>query len=129
MILLFWTFHLGEGIALRTVLLVLRSESFCYVMREAFQDHYHVIAAQDAASAAILLQKQPDILMLDLFLSGIDGLSFLMANRHLLPETVLLFTTLAVPQILQTASDLGVKAVFLKPCSLSAVLKRLKSYA
>lgn len=111
---------------LRTVLLVLQSEEFRFAMHEALKKRYCVTVAQDTASGAELLRTRPDILLLDLFLPGIDGFCFLEKSRHLLPPTVVLFTTLANPQILQTAADLDADAIFMKPCSISAVLKKLE---
>ena len=111
---------------MRAVLLLLQSEGFCFATQEALREHYDIIVAQDAESGAALLRERPNILVLDLFLSGSDGFSFLKRNRHLLPPKVLLFTTLANSQILQTASDLEVDALFIKPCSISAVLKQLE---
>lgn len=112
---------------MRTVLLVLESEDFSLTMQEALLDHYRVIVAHHAKSGAALLQETPDILMLDLFLPETDGFCFLEENHSLLPPTVLLFTRLADPQILHTASALGANAVFMKPCSISAVLKWLEA--
>ena len=111
---------------MRTVLLVLQSDSFRYALSEVLKDRYHVTIAQNAALGAELLREQPDILILDLFLPCTDGFRFLEKNRHLLPPAVLLFTTYADQQILLTAEDLGIDAVFLKPCSISAVLKELE---
>lgn len=110
---------------MHTVLLVLESEEFRFALEDELKSHFQVIAAQDAASGAALLQDRPDVLLLDLFLPGTDGFRFLEGNRVLRPPTIVLFTRLINPQILQTASDLGIGAMYLKPCSLSAVLKHL----
>lgn len=115
-----------EGIALRTVLLVLQSESFCFAVQESLKEYYHVTVVQDTVSGTALLQAQPDILILDLFLPGTNGFCFLEENRYLLSPIVLLFTTFIDSSILHTALDLGVSAVFIKPCSISAVLKQLE---
>ena len=112
---------------MRTVLLVLQSDSFRIAVQEALQEHYHVITTQYSISGADLLHEQPDILILDLFLSGTNGLRFLRENYSLLPQTVLLFTPLANPRVIYAAANLGVSALFMKPCSLSAVLKWLES--
>ena len=112
---------------MRTVLLVLRSEEFRAAVQAALEKDFRVIGAADAAAGAALLRDMPDILLLDLFLPGTDGLCFLEENRSLLPPEIVLFTTLRDPQLLQAASELGVKSVFLKPCSLSAVVNYLKA--
>lgn len=108
-----------------TILLVLESEPFRYALTDELKSHFQIIAAEDAASGAAMLQARPDILLLDLFLPGTDGFRFLEENRVLRPPTIVLFTRLINPQILQTASDLGVSAMYMKPCSISAVLKHL----
>ena len=106
---------------MRTVLLVLRSEDFARALHDMLKYRYRVISAKNAEEGAALLQHQPDVLLLDLFLPGTDGLTFLEQNKSHLPSSILLFTTLAEPAILNAASALGVQAVFLKPCSISSV--------
>lgn len=106
---------------MRTVLLVLRSEDFAQALQDMLNHHYRVITVKNAEEGAVLLQHQPDVLLLDLFLSGTDGLTFLEQNKSHLPSSILLFTTFAEPAILDAVSELGVQAVFLKPCSISSV--------
>lgn len=106
---------------MRTVLLVLRSEAFAQALQDMLKYRYRVITAKNAEAGAVLLQHQPDVLLLDLFLPGTDGLTFLEQNKSHLPSSILLFTTLAEPAILDAASELGVQAVFLKPYSISSV--------
>ena len=106
---------------MRTVLLVLRSDDFARALQDMLKYRYRVISAKSTEEGAVLLQSQPEILLLDLFLSGTDGLTFLEQNKSHLPSSILLFTTLAEAAILNAASGLGVQAVFLKPCSISSV--------
>ena len=106
---------------MRTVLLVLRSKDFAQALQDVLKYRYRVISAKNAEDGAVLLQHQPDFLLLDLFLSGTDGLTFLEQNKPYLPSSILLFTTFAEPEILDAVSELGVQAVFLKPCSISSV--------
>ena len=106
---------------MRTVLLVLRSDDFARALQDMLKYRYRVISAKNAEEGAVLLQHQPDVLLLDLFLPGTDGLTFLEQNKSHLPSSILLFTTLAEPAILDAASALGVQAVFLKPRSISSV--------
>ena len=106
---------------MRTVLLVLRSDDFARALQDMLKYRYRVISAKNAEEGAVLLQHQQDILLLDLFLPGTDGLTFLEQNKSHLPSSILLFTTFAEPAILDATSVLGVQAVFLKPCSISSV--------
>ena len=106
---------------MRTVLLVLQSEDFRLILQDTLKDRYCVLTAKNAEEGTALLLHRPHILLLDLFLSAADGITFLEQNRSLLPSSILLFTSLADPVILNAASELGVNAVFLKPCSLTSV--------
>lgn len=106
---------------MHTVLLVLQSEDFRLILQDALKDRYRVLSAKNAKEGTALLLHWPNILLLDLFLPGTDGITFLEQNRPLLPSSILLFTTLANPVILNAALELGVKSVFLKPCSLTSV--------
>lgn len=110
---------------MRTILLVLQSETFRSVLHDALKDHYKVIAAKDHAEGTAQLDQRPDALLLDLFLPGTDGLNFLKENRAELPPAILLFATFYNSYILQAAADLGVATILLKPCSLCAVQKWL----
>ena len=109
-----------------TILLVLESEPFRYALTDELKSHFQIIAAEDAASGAAMLQARPEILLLDLLLPETDGFRFLEDNFELLPPTIVLFTRLTNPQILQTASDLGVSAMYMMPCSILAVRKYLQ---
>ena len=115
-----------EGIALHTALLVLQSEDFRFAMKEALQEYFHVIVAQDAASGVALLQESPDILMLDLFLPQTNGLQFLEENSRYIPPVALLFTPLDDAPVLDAAFELGIKKAFMKPGSIAAVLRWLE---
>ena len=106
---------------MRTVLLVLRSEDFARALQDMLNHHYRVISAKNAEEGAVLLQHRTDVLLLDLFLPGTDGLTFLEQNKSHLPSSILLFTTFAEPAILDAVSELGVQAVYHKPCAISSV--------
>ena len=103
------------------MLLVLQSEDSRLILQDTLKDRHCVLSAKNAEEGTALLLHRPDILLLDLFLSGTDGITFLEQNRSLLPSSILLFTTLADPVILNATFELGVNAVFLKPCSLASV--------
>lgn len=113
---------------MRTVLLVLRSDDFARALQDMLKYRYRVITVKNAEEGAVLLQHQPDVLLLDLFLPGTDGLTFLEQNKSHLPSSILLFTTFVEPSILNAASALGVQAVFLKPRSISSVQNWLDAH-
>lgn len=102
------------------VLAILDSEDFSLALRDALQSDCEVIIC-DIATGPEKLKLQPDILVIDLLLPGIDGLSFLEQIGRSRPKRVLMLTTLITDAILQAASDLGVDYMVRKPCTISTV--------
>lgn len=107
------------------VLVILKSEEFYLALQESLQEYFDVITRGDATTGAEILQCQPDALVLDLFLPGTDGLSFLKNNCGFRPPLTLMLTSYIDTSILQAMSDLRVDHVIRKPCSISAITKRL----
>ncbi|MDO5154142.1 MAG: sporulation initiation factor Spo0A C-terminal domain-containing protein [Eubacteriales bacterium] len=108
-----------------TVLLVLESEDFRLALVDALQRDYHVIPCGDPETGMRLLKQRPDILVLDLLLPGMDGLTFLENTTTLHPPVILALTPQISPYIVQAVSDLGGGFVITKPCTIRAVTNRI----
>lgn len=113
---------------MRTILLILASEDLRLLLGKILQKDYSVSVCGDASAGADLLQQRPDAMVLDLFLPGTDGLTFLEENQSLLPPVVMVLTQYLNSELLQELYDIGVDYVFMKPCSHSAIVKKLVEY-
>lgn len=100
-------------------------EEFRILLYEALSQKYQVTICGNGKSTLNLLNSlHPDILILDLALPELDGLTVLKQSQYL-PPVVLCTTTFWSDQIIQVASDLGVGYILLKPCTIDTMLKRL----
>lgn len=115
-----------EVAQVQTVLIVEPSEDFRLQLAASFGKHYAILTCSDGIAAMELLrQHRPEILILSLFLPGMDGLYFLEEAGDLRPP-VILCTTVQVPNyIMQAAQDLGVGYIIRKPCPVRAVVNRV----
>lgn len=75
---------------------------------------------------AMLETLQPEILLLELSLPGMDGLTLLRRSRYR-PKYILALTNLAAPAVLQAAADAGVQCVVLIPCTVRHITEHLKA--
>ena len=75
----------------------------------------------------MIMEKKPDILVLDLMLSKQDGISVLKAIERMERRPVTLATSGFVTEyVASAAANLGVRYLMLKPCDMSAVAERLE---
>lgn len=103
------------------------SEDFRNALVQAFRGAYTVRATAEGEQALNLIQNfQPDILLLDLMLSGIDGITLLQRSAELgiYPKT-LAITRYLSDYMLEAAQRLGVGYIMVKPCDISAVIARV----
>lgn len=110
---------------MRRVLLILESEDFRLALQNALRRKYELLLCGDAETGMQMLRQKPDVLVLDLSLPGIDGLTFLEDAAPILPPVILALTTQITPYIQQALSDLGVGFVILKPCTVRAISNRI----
>jgi len=110
---------------MKTVLLVIESEEFGQRVRKELQRDHEVLLCHDTASAAQLMDPQPDAMVLQLELPGMDGLTFL---EHLpcRPSVILTLAVNYPPYTAQRLYDLGVGHFVRTPCTLAAVADRLR---
>ena len=106
------------------------NEEFCERLKSALEQNaaYEVAGtATDGAQAVELLHtKAPDVLILDLMLPKLDGISVLKRARTLpQPPAALVLTGFMTEYVAQMADSLGVRYFMSKPCEFSAVAERL----
>lgn len=112
---------------MKTVLIVEPNEELRISLRKALQNRYLVYACRDGSEAMSFMHLAPDVLILDLLLSEIDGLTFLERVSHMRPEHVIVITPIISNSILHRLSALGVDAVVRKPCRIEAIVDSVHS--
>jgi DNA-binding response OmpR family regulator len=92
-----------------------------------YQGH-HVLQADSGSSALTLLhQAEPDLLILNYCMPGLDGLAVLRRLRVQAVTIPVLFTTAhESPSLAEAAADLGVYACLLKPFAVSTLLQLVR---
>lgn len=119
------------ALAQQTLLIADGTEAFRTDLANSLQDRFTVFCCQDGAAAKEFVKNhQPDIIVLDLMLSELDGISFLyrVAESGLRPR-VLATTRLDTPYIVETAQRLGVDYLIKKPCAPQTVAERVQDLA
>jgi CheY-like chemotaxis protein len=109
-----------------TVLVIEDEESVRLAIQAGLEliGDYEVLSAPDAtAGMAILESAQPDILLLDLVMPGMDGMEFLRLIRNRksghMPRRVILMTAHNNPIPGGNLKDIGLDAVLSKPFRLN----------
>ena len=107
------------------------AESVRLSLTEALQDSYVVQSCADGDAALYLVRSfLPDLIILDMTLPGIDGLSLIQKIRQGPDKPAILATTRFVSDyILEAASQIGVDYMMVKPCSQDAIAARLAHLA
>lgn len=103
------------------------TEEFRMALMEALQGVYQVRACGDGQETLeAVRQFQPDLMILDLMLPGLDGITLLQraveAGFH---PMVLAITSYQNAYVLDALQRLGVGYVMVKPCDLRATMARL----
>lgn len=111
----------------RKLLIADGTEEFRLALAEALQGAYYVRCCQDGQEALALLRSfRPDILVLDLMLPGLDGISLLQAAVSSGICPMVLATTRFRNDYIYEASDrLGVGYLMVKPCDIRATVARI----
>lgn len=112
---------------MQKVLIADGSEEFVCTLAEALRGMYHVRFCRDGNEALELIANyEPDILVLDLMLPGVDGLSLLQQSAAGEGAMMVLATTRFVSDYLIDAiGRLGVGYLMVKPCDTQAVVARI----
>lgn len=112
----------------RKLLVAESSEELRCALRDMFRGSFQVCCCADGYEARKLLSGfAPDVMVVDVMLPGIDGISLLQwALEQGIRSRVLLTTRLASDYVLEAASRMGVGYVMLKPCDLGALAARVE---
>lgn len=114
-----------------TVFIADSAEDFCTGLIAALQrsDGFQVVGTANDGEQAIrqILDRKPDVLVLDLMLSKQDGISVLRAISGMERRPVTLATSAFVTEyVSSSAANLGVRYLMLKPCDMTALVERLE---
>lgn len=113
------------------VLVADSSEEFCRSLTELLRDDFEVQAVHEGKAVLELLNSfSADLLVLDLMLPGMDGITLLHAVREAGRKLKVMATTRFVSDyVTRSAAALGVEYMMLKPCDIRIVSSRLKDLA
>lgn len=109
------------------ILIADSAEEFCRALTQTIGSGYRIRCCRDGNNALQLLQTfRPDICVLDLMISGLDGITLLqkIAQRGLRPA-VLATTRYVSEYILSSAERLNIGYLMVKPCDPAAVAARV----
>jgi CheY-like chemotaxis protein len=103
------------------------SMGFCCALSDKLGGAFDLRICADGMRARELLQSfSPDILVVDLTLPGLDGISLLKAAASLIKRPAMLaLTRFSSPYIENALGDLGVDYLMYKPCDMTALTERI----
>lgn len=107
------------------------ADDFCSALTAQLQDRYNVKTCQDGTRAQELLRIfAPDILILDMMLPGLDGITLLQrtAQQGIHPA-VIAMTSYCSEYIANAAGRFNVCYMMRKPCSAEACAERIEDIA
>ena len=110
-----------------TLLIADASEEFCESMRLEACDQYHVHCCSSGSDAQNLLRTLcPDVLILDLMLPFVDGITLLQqAQQEGIRPITLVTTALVNDYVNRRLEELEVSFLIRKPCNVHAVMQHL----
>lgn len=103
------------------------NEEFRRNLSRALLGSYRVFGCSSGEEALEILKNDtPDILVLDLLLPGLDGISLLhTAAEHGVYPMVLATSRLINDYVVESAQQLGVAYLLRKPCNIGATVQRI----
>lgn len=116
------------------VFLVSSSWEYLELLRLALERHPDLtvtgMAARGDEALSQLAGQKPDVLISDLLLPGLDGLSLLRSLKELavMPRTIVV-SGFSNDRMARALSRLGVEDYILKPCSMDALIARVRETA
>lgn len=112
----------------RKLLIAETSEEYRMALAEALTGEYHISTCSDGIQAQQMMRSfRPDVLVLDLMLSGMDGLTLLQTAREEGPlPAVLAQSRYLSAYVLETLGEMGVEYVLRKPCTIRTAVTRIR---
>lgn len=112
----------------RKLLIADATVSFCTALTDALGGAYELRICYEGLQARALLETfQPDVLVTDLALPGLDGLSLLKAASFAPKRPKTLVTTrYTSPYIENAITEVGVDYLIMKPCDVYALVERIQ---
>ena len=106
-------------------------EEFRLALAEQTRGLYRVRVCQEGRETLqMLLKFKPDLLVLDMMLPGLDGISILQSSGEAgIRPAVLATTKFASDYLAEAAHRLGVGYMMVKPCDVQATAARLRDLA
>ena len=114
-----------------TVFIADNSEEFCKNLSAALhkREGFQVVGTASDGDQALraVLERKPQVLVLDLMLAKRDGIGVLKAlqNEEVKPAT-LVTSSFVTEYVAAAAANLGARYLMLKPCDMSALVERLE---
>lgn len=112
---------------MRKLLIADASTTFCAALAELLNGAYELRLCHDGRHAMTLLEEfQPDVLVTDLALPGLDGITLLRSAEACPNRPARLVTTrLCSPYIEKMLAGLHVDYIMMKPCDLRSLVERI----
>lgn len=112
----------------QTVLLADTSAEFCDSLARLLAADFQVYTCRDGVQVLAMLEKcNPDVLVTDLALPGVDGLSLLRTAAAMTKRPAMLATTCYQTNFIQEIlAQIGVDYMMLKPCNLQSLAERIR---
>ena len=116
-----------------TVFIADSTEEFCSALSTALSStgNFQVVGtASDGEQAAKMIQeKKPDMLIMEMMMPKMDGISMLKVISGMEKKPIILATSGFINDyVASIAAGLGVRYMMLKPCDVSAVVERLEEF-
>ena len=110
------------------LLIAYAGEGFRQALADQLRGVYRIRVCREGKEALeTILDFKPDLVVLDMMLPGLDGISILQeVQRHGLQPTVLAVTKYVNDFMVAAATRLDVGYMMVKPCNIRAVLARLE---
>ena len=111
-----------------TLLIADSSPEFRNTLTAALQSTFRIHSCATGKEALeVLLREKPDLVVMDLMLPELDGLTLLQTLRESGIQTTVLATTRLVNEYVITATaKLGVDYIMYKPCDIRAIVGRIR---